>query len=390
MKSPSEVSPSQNSGNHTAARDERQPGMDQQKWSIRMADSVMKRHPLLAKRWAYEWGVLLKSVERVWLNTQDRRYFDYIKRNVDEFVTPEGGIRTYRAEEYNLDQINAGKLLFHLYDESGDERYKQAAFLLREQLRTQPRTSEGGFWHKRIYPHQMWLDGIYMAGPFYAEFSKRFGETEGFDDVVHQIILVESHTRDPKTGLLYHGWDESRDQRWADPETGCSPNFWGRAIGWYAMAIPDVLDHVPEDHPKREKIIAIFSDMIAAVSAVQDPSTGVWYQVLDQGGREGNYLEASASCMFVYAMVKGVRKGYIGREYLEVAERGYAGILEHFVQVDDQGMVNLDQVCSVAGLGGKPYRDGSFEYYISEKAVTNDYKGVGPFILASVEIEGLE
>jgi unsaturated rhamnogalacturonyl hydrolase len=390
MKSPSDVSPSQNSGNHTAARDERQPGMDQQKWSIRMADSVMKRHPLLAKRWAYEWGVLLKSVERVWLNTQDRRYFDYIKRNVDEFVTPEGGIRTYRAEEYNLDQINAGKLLFHLYDESGDERYKQAAFLLRGQLRTQPRTSEGGFWHKRIYPHQMWLDGIYMAGPFYAEFSKRFGETEGFDDVVHQIILVESHTRDPKTGLLYHGWDESRDQRWADPETGCSPNFWGRAIGWYAMAIPDVLDHVPEDHPKREKIIAIFSDMIAAVSAVQDPSTGVWYQVLDQGGREGNYLEASASCMFVYAMVKGVRKGYIGREYLEVAERGYAGILEHFVQVDDQGMVNLDQVCSVAGLGGKPYRDGSFEYYISEKAVTNDYKGVGPFILASVEIEGLE
>jgi unsaturated rhamnogalacturonyl hydrolase len=280
--------------------------------------------------------------------------------------------------------------LFRLYDETGDERYKQAAFLLREQLRRQPRISEGGFWHKQIYPHQMWLDGIYMGGPFYAEFAKTFGEPEGFDDVAHQIILVESHTRDPQTGLLYHGWDESREQKWADPETGCSPNFWGRAIGWYAMAIPDVLDHLPEDHPKREKIIAIFSDTIEAISAVQDQSTGLWYQVLDQGGREGNYLEASASCMFVYGIVKGVRKGYISTEFLDVAERGYAGILEQFIQVDDQDMVNLNQICSVAGLGGKPYRDGSYEYYISEKVVTNDYKGVGPFVLASVEIEGLK
>jgi unsaturated rhamnogalacturonyl hydrolase len=388
MKSPSGASPSQDPGNDSAAGHERQPGTQQ--WSIRMAESVMERHPLLARKWAYEWGVLLKSVEQVWLRTHNRRYFDYIKRNVDKFVTAKGGIKTYRLEEYNLDQINAGKLLFRLYDESGDERYKQAASLLREQLRTQPRTSEGGFWHKQIYPHQMWLDGIYMAGPFYAEFAKTFGEPEGLDDVAHQIILVESHTRDAQTGLLYHGWDESREQRWANPETGCSPNFWGRAMGWYAMAIPDVLDHLPEDHPKRQKIIAIFSGMIGAISAVQDQSTGLWYQVLDQGGREGNYLEASASCMFVYAMVKGVRKGYIAREYLDVAERGYAGILERFVQVDDQGMVNLDQICSVGGLGGKPYRDGSFEYYISEKVVTNDYKGVGPFILASVEIEGLK
>lgn len=390
MKGTPDVSLPQDSGDDCAAKQGPQTGADHRKWSIRMAESVMERHPLLAKRWAYEWGVLLKSVEQVWLNTHDRRYFDYIKRNIDEYVTPEGGIKTYRIEEYNLDQINTGKLLFRLYNESGDERYKQAACLLREQLRIQPRTSEGGFWHKQIYPHQMWLDGIYMAGPFYAEFARTFGEPEGFDDVAHQIILVESYTRDARTGLLYHGWDESRDQRWANPKTGCSPNFWGRAMGWYAMAIPDVLDHLPEDHPKREKIVAIFSDMIEAISAVQDQSTGLWYQVLDQGGREENYLEASASCMFVYAMVKGVRKGYIAREYLDVAERGYTGILEHFVQIDDQGMVNLNQICGVAGLGGKPYRDGSFEYYISEKVVTNDYKGVGPFVLASVEIEGLK
>jgi unsaturated rhamnogalacturonyl hydrolase len=389
-KSPPGVSLPQNSDDDGAAGHRCQPGADHREWSVRMAESVMERHPLLAKKWAYEWGVLLKSVEQVWLRTRDRRYFDYIKKNVDEFVDPKGNIRTYRLKEYNLDQINAGKLLFRLYDETGDGRYKKAIYLLREQLRTHPRTDEGGFWHKQIYPHQMWLDGIYMAGPFYAEFARTFGETEGFDDVAYQIILVENHTRDAETGLLYHGWDESRNQRWANPETGCSPHFWGRAIGWYAMAILDVLDHLPEDYPKREEIIAIFADVIGAVAAVQDQSTGLWYQILDQGDREGNYFEASASCMFVYAMVKGVRKGYIAKEYLEVAERGYAGILEHLVEVDGQGLVNLNGICSVAGLGGEPYRDGSFEYYVSEPIVTNDYKGVGPFILASVEIEELE
>jgi unsaturated rhamnogalacturonyl hydrolase len=390
VKGSPDVSLPQGSGDDCVAKQEPQAGAGHREWSIRMAESIMGRHPLLAKKWAYEWGVVLKGIEQVWLRTRDNRYYGYIKRNVDAFIDPAGGIKTYRLEEYNLDQINTGKLLFHLYDETGDERYKKAAYLLREQLRTHPRTSERGFWHKQIYPYQMWLDGIYMAGPFYAEFSRTFGEPEGFDDVARQIILVESHTRDPQTGLLYHGWDESRKQRWANPETGCSPNFWGRAMGWYAMAIPDVLDHLPEEHPKREKIVAIFSDMIEAISAVQDLSTGLWYQVLDQGGREGNYLEASASCMFVYAIIKGVRKGYINSGYLNVAERGYTGILQHLVQVGDQGAVNLNQVCSVAGLGGDPYRDGSFEYYISEKVVTNDHKGVGPFILASTEIESLK
>jgi unsaturated rhamnogalacturonyl hydrolase len=390
VKGSADASLSQGSGDDCAAKQEPQADAGHREWSVRMAESVMGRHPLLAEKWAYEWGVVLKSIEQVWLKTRDNRYYDYIIRNIDAFIDPTGDIKTYRLEEYNLDQINTGKLLFSLYRETGDERYRKAAYLLREQLKTHHRTTEGGFWHKKIYPHQMWLDGIYMAGPFYAEFARTFGEPEGFDDVARQIILVESHTRDAKTGLLYHGWDESRDQRWADPKTGCSPNFWGRAMGWYAMAIPDVLDHLPEDHPKRQKIIAIFGDMIRGVAAVQDPATGLWYQVLDQRGRKGNYPEASASCMFVYAMVKGVRKGYIAREYQDVAKRGYAGILEHFVQVNDQGVINLNQICSVAGLGGKSYRDGSFEYYISEKVVTNDHKGVGPFILASVEMESLK
>jgi unsaturated rhamnogalacturonyl hydrolase len=366
------------------------PGGAHQRWSVKMADSVVRRHSPFSDRWCYEYGVVLKALEQVWLEMGQQKYYDYIKGNVDRFVDHEGNIQTYRLDEYNLDQINAGKILFPLYATTGDERYKKAAYLLREQLKHHPRTNEGGFWHKQIYPHQMWLDGIYMAAAFYAEFAKTFGEHGAFDDVAHQIILIARHTRDPRTGLLYHGWDESKSQKWANPETGCSPNFWGRAMGWYAMGIVDVLDHLPQDHPEREEIVAILSSMISALSRVQDQSTGLWYQVLDQGGREGNYLEASASCMVVYAMAKGVRNGYLDGQYLHLARRGYRGILEHFIEIDDGGLVNLKQICSVAGLGGTPYRDGSFDYYISEPVVTNDYKGVGPFVLASVEIERLQ
>jgi unsaturated rhamnogalacturonyl hydrolase len=233
----------------------------------------------------------------------------------------------------------------------------------------------------------MWLDGIYMASPFYAEFARTFDEPAGFDDVAHQITLIEKHTRDPKTGLLYHAWDESRAQSWANPVTGCSPHFWGRAIGWYVMAIVDVLDYLPVDNPQCAEHIAILERTLDAVVQVQDQSTGLWYQVLDQGDRAGNYLEASASCMFVYAMAKGVRNGYVAPRYLDVARKGYRGIHGNLIEIDDQGLVNLNQICQSAGLGGTPYRDGSYEYYVGEKIVTNDYKGVGAFILASVEME---
>jgi len=380
-------SSSWNVGIGGASPQQDQAGVAHQEWSVRMANSVMKRYSPYSERWCYEYGVILKSLEQVWLRSGEERYYDYIKENVDRFVDSEGDINTYKISEYNLDQINAGKILFPLYARTGDERYRKAAYLLREQLKNHPRTGEGGFWHKKIYPHQMWLDGIYMASPFYAEFAQSFDEPEGFDDVAHQTLLIEEHTRDPKTGLLYHGWDESKSQKWASPETGCSPMFWGRSMGWYAMGIVDILDYLPQDHPQRGKIIAIFGNMISALAAVRDQATGLWYQVLDQGDREGNYLEASASCMVVYAVAKGVRKGYLDTKYLDVAERGYTGILGHFVEVDDQGLVNLHGICSVAGLGGDPYRDGSYEYYISEKVVTNDYKGVGPFILASIEME---
>jgi unsaturated rhamnogalacturonyl hydrolase len=338
-------------------------------------------------RWAYECGLMHRALEQVWLKTGEVKYYDYIKRDVDALVGENGSIKTYAVKDYNLDQINPGRSLFMLYRQTGESKYKKAACLLREQLKGQPRTNEGGFWHKKIYPHQMWLDGIYMASPFYAEFGQMFGEPAAFDDVAAQIIVIEKHTRDEKTGLLYHCWDESRRMDWADPVTGRSPLFWGRAIGWYAMAIVDVLDYLPRDHPKRQDILEIFERTVAAVVRVQDASTGLWYQVLDQGTRAGNYLEASASCMFVYSIAKAIRQGILSEKYLDVARRGYQGILDNLIRVDDQGQVNLENTCGSAGLGGTPYRDGSYEYYVNEKIVVNDYKGVGPFVLADLEME---
>ena len=358
---------------------------DRQAWSVKTVETVMQRHPLLTEHWDYTSGLVLKGIEQVWRRTDDERYFAYIKDNIDHFVEAEGRIRTYRREEYNLDQINSGKVLFMLYSRTKDERYRKALYLLREQLRTHPRTSEGGFWHKKIYPHQMWLDGIYMAAPFYAEFARNFGESRDYDDIVKQVLLVAKHTRDPRTGLFYHGWDESRSQIWADRDTGCSPHFWGRAIGWYAMALVDVLDFLPEDQPLRGRIIEILQGLIEAVVKFQDPVTGLWYQLIDRGMDNGNYPESSASCMFVYAIAKSVKGNYVDHKHLAAAQRGYEGILHDFVECDCNGLLDLKRVCKVAGLGGKGNRDGSFAYYLSEPVVTNDFKGVGAFILASVE-----
>ena len=225
-----------------------------------------------------------------------------------------------------------------------------------------------------------------MAGPFLAEYGATFRDTAAFSEVTKQILLVARHTRDPRTGLFYHGWDESKTQSWADKQTGLSPNFWGRAIGWYAMAIVDVLDYLPTSHPDRPAVIKVLRELADAVARVQDPVSGLWYQVLDQPNRAGNYHETSASTMFVYALAKGVRKGYLDTAYLDVAKRGYHGLTQRMVSTDERGLLSLNRIVSVSGLGGKQQRSGSFEYYISEPIVSNDYKGVGPFILASLEL----
>ncbi len=356
-------------------------------WSVRMVESTLQRYTIKDFQWHYEHGLLVMAIQKVAEVTGENRYHKFVSDWIDHFVQSDGSIRTYRIDEYNLDQINAGKLLFVAYEQTGDDRYRAAIEQLREQMRTQPRTNANGFWHKQIYPYQMWLDGIYMAGPFLSEYALRFDEPATFDDVVHQIILIEKHTRDPKTGLLYHAWDESKQQRWCDPKTGLSKYFWGRAVGWYAMAIVDVLDHLPHDHEKRSALIEILEKTAAAVVDVQDEATGIWYQILDIPAKEGNYLEASASCMFVYALAKGVREGYLSADYLSFARRGYHGLLENMIKIDSRGWITLENICGGAGLGGEPYRDGSFEYYISEKIIQNDPKGVGPFILAALEME---
>jgi len=275
-------------------------------WSTRMVESVMKRNPepwmidfRETPKWEYTQGLVLKAILDAWEATGDDRYFQYVLAYYDQFVNEDGSIELYKLEDYNIDRINPGKPLFRLYKETGKEKYKKAIFLLREQMKTHPRTNEGGFWHKKIYPYQMWLDGLYMAGPFLAEFAVTFDEPQLLDEVANQFVWMESHARDEKTGLLYHGWDESRQQRWADPETGLSPNFWGRSMGWYAMGLVDALDFYPQDHPRRPEIIAILGRLSVAIADFQDEATGVWYQVVDQAGREGNYLESSASTMFV-------------------------------------------------------------------------------------------
>lgn len=340
-------------------------------------------------RWTYDMGVILKGFEGIWQRTGDQRYFDYIRKQMDVFVQEDGSIRTYKPAEYNIDHINNGKLLFLLYRTTGKQKYLDAAKLLRQQLLTHPRTKEGGFWHKKIYSWQMWLDGLYMGAPFYAEYAKEMKEDTAFNDVANQFIWMEQHARDPRTGLLYHAWDESREQAWANKKTGASPLFWARAMGWYATALVDALDYFPEQHPKRVALIAILNRLVTAIEKVQDPATGLWYDILAYNGpgKEKNYFEASASSQFVYAVAKGVRKGYLPAEKKAIAEKGYAGILQRFIKTEN-GQTNLYGTVKVSGLGGKPYRDGSFSYYMSEPVIVNDPKGIGAFLLASNEMEG--
>jgi unsaturated rhamnogalacturonyl hydrolase len=334
-------------------------------------------------------GVVLKGFEGIWMNTGEISYFNSIQKKIDYFVKDDGSIKNYELDEYNLDHVNNGKLVLLLYRVLGKEKYKKAADLLRSQLKTHPRTKEGGFWHKKIYTNQMWLDGLYMGSPFYAEYAMLF-EGSAFDDVANQFIWMEKHARDAKTGLLYHAWDESKEQKWANKETGTSPLFWARAMGWYADALVDALDYFPADHPKRQTLIDILNRLVNAVEKQQDKTTGLWYDVMNYNGpgKEKNYFEASASCQFTYAIAKGVRKGYLPAAKLAIAKKAYAGIVKRFIKVEN-GQTNLYGTVKVSGLGGNPYRDGSFEYYMSEPVIANDPKGIGAFLLASTEMEKL-
>jgi unsaturated rhamnogalacturonyl hydrolase len=339
-------------------------------------------------KWTYDQSVVLQGIQGLWRATGDGKYFNYIQKSMDLFVEDNGNIRTYKYDNLTLDNVAPGRDLLFLYNVTGKKKYLDAVNMLRNQLRSQPRTNEGGFWHKKIYPNQMWLDGLYMAEPFYAEYANTFHEDSDFNDIARQFIIMEKKARDPKTGLLYHGYDESKEQNWANKKTGLSPNFWARAMGWYGMGLVDALEYFPENHPERKALIGILNRFAEAIENVQDQKTGLWWDVLNFPNRKGNYLEASASSMFVYTLAKAVRLGYLPSSFLTVAKNGYGAIIKKFIIINNR-QTNLQGTVSVSGLGGKPYRDGSYQYYISEKVVTNDPKGVGAFILASNEMEML-
>ena len=404
-------------------------------------------------KWNYIDGCMITACLSLYKTTGDEKYLEFSKEFIDYFVQPDGSIKTYDPKEYNLDNVNQGKNLFILYDIYGDEKYRKAIDTIRSQLLTQPRTKEGNFWHKDIYPWQVWLDGTYMAQPFYMEYETRFNKMQGCIDSYKQFMNIKKHMRDEKTGLYYHGYDESRQMYWADPETGCSPNFWLRAMGWFLVAMVDVLERMDEqlyneyrgimamlkqavedmhkfqdeqtgmfwqviDHPEAEgnyletSGTALFAYAVLKgvrlgylpkrmaawaekafygtcdryLSKNQDEQTGMFWQVIDHPEAEGNYLETSGTALFAYAVLKGVRLGYLPKRMAAWAEKAFYGTCDRYLSKNQDGSLQLDGICLVAGLGGKDHRDGSLAYYFSEPVVCNDAKGVGPLVLAYTEM----
>jgi unsaturated rhamnogalacturonyl hydrolase len=387
-----------------------------------MANSQMQRDgkkleapPAGVGGWDYTTGLQADALIRLSDVTGDAEYEKYAEATISSFIGPTGKIATYETRRmrpgplpgqpspaatpdsglptvtipYSLDEVQSGVATLKLYDITHEERYKEAVDILRQQLRVHPRIPEGGFWHKAIYPNQMWLDGLYMGEPFYADYAAHFNEPKDFDDIANQFKLIGEHTYDPATGLFYHGWDEDKKQVWANPQTGDSPNFWGRAIGWYAMAMVDVLDVMPKDHPDRPAILDLVQKMAGGILKWQDPATGVWWQVTNMGGQPHNYLEASSSCMFVYFLAKAVNNGYLPRTDIPAIRTGYQGLISQFVSTSPDGKsIDLTHICRVAGLDRR--RAGTYQYYTQgEKVVYNDLKGVGPFITAGIECQKL-
>jgi len=370
-------------------------GLAQQPYSKRMADATIQRWPdvqIVANGktlgdWAYDKNTLLAGFAAVWQNSADPDCYRYIQHAIDRLITTDGQIASYKPEDLSLDEVALGRELLLLYGRTNEEKYYKAATTVRHQLDVQPRAPSGGFWHKKRYPNQMWLDGLYMAEPFYAQYSAMFEDRKAFADIARQFALIEEHTRDPKTGLLYHGWDESKQMGWANPKTGVSPNFWARAVGWYAIALVDTIPYFPEDHPGRKQLIDILQRLAPSIVKAQDSQTGLWWEVMDKPGQGENFLESSASCMFVYALEKGVRLGYLDPKFREPARRGYQGILDRFVKPDSNGLLTLDATVYGAGLGDKLTPQNSYDYYTHVATGPSDPKGIGAFLMAAAEME---
>lgn len=337
--------------------------------------------------WNYIDGCMIKAVLELYDIKGDKKFLEFADNFIDYFVHDDGSIESYNPEEYNIDNVNAGKTLFDLYKLTGKEKYRKAIETIYGQVKNQPRTPSGNFWHKKIYPNQVWLDGLYMGQPFYMQYEIEYNNCKNCIDSFNQFINVYNKMRDKKTGLYYHGFDESKEVFWADKETGLSKNFWLRALGWYSMALVDTIDIMPDSFKEqRDKLSEIYKELIDSMLKFQDES-GMWYQVVDKGDREGNYLETSGSAIFAYSIMKSVRMGILDESYFAYGEKAFNGTCDRYLSQKD-GELQLDGICLVAGLGpaDNTRRDGTFEYYISEPVVQNDAKGVAPLILAYIEI----
>ena len=345
-------------------------------------------------KWSCTTGIELEAFLDVYEDGGNEKIYDFVHRWHDALVQPDGSILTYSVDKYDVDLICPGRSLYRFYDKTGEEKYRKAIELLKTQIDAQPRTSEGAFWHKLIYPHQVWLDGVYMSCPFYAEYATRYMEgeeqLEAYREIVNEFMVAARHTYDPQTKLYRHAWDESRSMPWADPETGQSQHCWGMALGWYCMAIVEVLDYLPESlAEERAYLVGLLQSICNELPKWADEETGVWYQVLDCPGQPGNYLEATCSAMFSYTYLKAVRKGYLDASWKNYAARLYIDVVNAFISSDDEGRLSIDMCCSVGGLGGSDNRMGDYAYYLSEPVRSNDSKGVAPFIWASLEFEKL-
>lgn len=374
-------------------------------WSSRLADSELQRKTLKyhAGGWdtnrrrppKFEYdlaGLLPYAYSEVGAMTGNSEFTSVLDKVTATYVNDDGSIKAYKASHYNIDSVAPGRAILELYKASDSdaerEKYRIATTHLREQLEHHPKTSEGAFWHKEKYPWQVWLDGVYMGMPFLAEYSMMFEQGASLDEVVNEFVLSRKYLRDPATGLYYHAWDEKKQQDWADPHTGLSPHFWARGMGWFAMALVDVLDIIPEDRSDlRKPLLDISVEVADALKASQDPATGTWWQIMNMPGETGNYRESSATAMFAYFYAKAIRKGYIPESYRSTALAAYNGLINEFVLVRADGTISMTNQCLVAGLGFG--RNGSYRYYMSERIYQDDPKGTGPFILAGVEISRL-
>lgn len=340
-----------------------------------------------ASGWTYTTGLLMEALDDVAVATGDDSLAAYAQRTMDSYLAGDGAIHTYKPSDFNIDHINSGKMLQRLYLQHGDDKYRDAIETLAAQLAEHPRTSGGAFWHKKRYPHQLWLDGVYMGMPFLAGVGVMEGDEHKIEEAAREFSVARTHLRDEETGLYYHAWDESKTQGWADPETGRSKYFWGRGLGWYAMALVDILDVIPADSTElREPLLANVIELADDLLRFQDES-GTWWQIMDMPDAAGNYRESSSSAMFTYFLAKAVNRGYLPGTYAAEARKAYAGMVSEFVKIHADGSVNLTNICEVAGLGYG--RDGSYRYYMSERVVANDPKGLGPAIMAGVQVAGL-